>query len=207
MNYDVLDALVILSETIYDRDLVSDLITRAKQHAVPTVIIHGRYDGCYSIVTDYAAAYKELIRHVIEVHGAKRLSFIAGRKDAPDSMQRLLFFREALEEKNITFAEDMLYYGDYWDVPTRNAIREMIANDAVLDAIICANDTMAMAACEELGANGIKVPEDVIVTGFDGLLSAQYFVPRLSTCREDFPMLAAMTAEILKTSGWTWHRD
>lgn len=56
-------------------------------------------------------------------------------------------------------------------------------------AIICANDAMAITACSILRERGIKVPEDVIVTGFDGIELEQYNSPRLTTAAADNDVL------------------
>ena len=53
------------------------------------------------------------------------------------------------------------------------------------EAIVCINDSMAIAVCEVLSDHGYSVPDDVIVTGFDGIIQEQYNFPRLTTCRRD----------------------
>ena len=82
----------------------------------------------------------------------------------------------------------MLSYGDYWHQPTRKAVAELIKNKRIPKAIICANDSMAITACEELESHNISVPDDVIVTGFDGIKEVEYCTPPLTTCKYNLPL-------------------
>ena len=199
INYDLLDAVVILDETIHNKSISGNIISKAKEHNIPVVLIHGEHPDCYSIVSEYEDAYLSIIRHVITEHCIKRPVFIGGLRDNdPETRKRLGCFKKVLEENNIPFSEDMVYYGSYWEVPTRQAVKSILTeNRRSPDAVICANDTMAMTVCEELELRGYKVPRDMIVTGFDGITSAEYFMPQLTTCREDVPGLAEMTVDII----------
>ncbi len=198
INYDALDALVILYESIFDKSVIHELTQKAKDHSVPAVIVHGECDGCYNIRKVTAEAYKEVLRHIIMTHKRTRPVFIAGYKGDADSEERIGCFKEILAESGTEYSDDMLYYGDYWDVPTRIAVQTILSSGKELpDAFICANDTMAMSVCEELELHGYKVPQDTIVSGFDGLLSAEYFIPRLTTCREELSDLARIVTDII----------
>ena len=193
--YDVVDALIILDECFYDKGVVESIIDKAHENNVPAVMVHSRHEKCLSVVTDYIDAYKELLRHLFDVHGVKHPVFIGGRKqDDRHTEMRLACFKEILAENGIAFSSDMLYYGEYWEHPTRVALNRIFSSPKGLpDAIICANDSMALIICEELAVRGCKVPDDIIVTGFDGLKSAEYFSPRLTTCRQNLDELAQLT--------------
>lgn len=199
INYDIVDVIIILYENFYDKDTVEDIISAATARKVPVILIHGEHENCCSIVTNYTEAYKDVIRHLIKVHHVKNPVFIGGRKtDDNSTVLRHECFKEVLAEFGIPYKDNMLYYGEYWEVPTILAVKEILASDTLPDAIICANDTMAMTVCEELAEAGYRVPEDVIVTGFDGLMSAEYFMPRLTTCKEDMTALSHLTLDIVE---------
>lgn len=199
INYDVLDALIILYESIYDKETTESIISSAQSHKVPVILIHGEHEKCFNIVTNYTEAYKDIIRHIIKRHYVKNPVFIGGRKtDDHSTVLRHECFKEVLTEFGIPYRDDMLYYGEYWEIPTKLAVEEILKLETLPDAIVCANDTMAMTVCEELAAAGVNVPGDIIVTGFDGLISAEYFMPRLTTCKEDMPALAQLTLDVIE---------
>ena len=199
INYDIIDAFIILEECFYNKDIVKNIITKAKEKNVPVIILDGRAEGCISIVKDYKAAYKAVIEHVIKEHGVTDSYFIAGRKkDDEDSQTRIQCYREVLEENGFKFSEDKVGYGEYWNVPTREVVDKLLENGKKPpQAIICANDFMAFDVCERLEEYGYSVPQDVIVTGFDGVADADYFRPRLTTCKEDINGLAELTTDIV----------
>lgn len=204
ISFSMLDAIVIMSETIYDQSIKDRIIKKAKLKKVPVFLIKGQAEGCISISDDYIEAYKEVIRHVVHDHGARDTFFIAGKKDNDNNtVLRLKCYKDVLEEEGIEFSEDNVGYGDYWNQPTHEIIDELIKREKFPDAVICANDSMAIAACERLKEYGKKVPDDVIVTGFDGISQAEYNLPPITTCREDIEGLAKLTVELIdrKLSG------
>jgi LacI family transcriptional regulator len=71
----------------------------------------------------------------------------------------------------------MLYYGNFLAEPASKIVQELIDNNALPRAIICANDNMAIATIDTLHKNDIFVPDDIIVTGFDGIRDTRYNIP------------------------------
>ncbi len=201
INYDIVDILVIVVNSFHNKQLVSGIAERAKECGKPVILIGGTAEGCWSIRPDYSESYKGLLDHVVRGHGARDTFFIAGMpsEDDVDSITRIGYYREVLEENGIPFDESKVAYGYYWEGPVTEIVGELIADGKKPPrAIFCANDYMAFAACAELKKNGYSVPEDVIVTGFDGVPAAEYFFPQLSTCCEDNETLAELTVEAVK---------
>lgn len=91
----------------------------------------------------------------------------------------------------------MVSYGDFWSIPTENAVKKLIAENRLPKAFICANDTMAITVCGVLADNNIKVPEDIIVTGFDGIEAIKFSVPKITSCLCSYEDMARETAEVL----------
>ncbi len=198
IDYSILDAMIIMNETIYDKEIVDNIISRSKANNVPVIIIKGEAEGCISITDDFTEAYKQLIRHVIRDHGAKNTFFIAGNKENDENtVKRLGCYKAVLAEEGLEFSEDNVDYGQYWDGPVLKIIDRLVDEKRVPDAVICANDIMAMAACSRLSKHGLKVPDDVIVTGFDGIDQADMFSPAISTCREDIKGLAERIISVI----------
>ncbi len=91
----------------------------------------------------------------------------------------------------------MLGYGDFWETPTENVIKAMIDSGRKLpQAVICANDSMAIAAMKTFEEHGIRVPDDIIVTGFDSTYQERlYSTTRLTTSIMDADELAKTVAD------------
>ncbi len=198
IDHDTIDALVIHYDSFYNKAVAQDIIIRAKTHNTPVVILNGEADGCWSIADDYDDAFVALMAHVISDHNVTDTFFIAGKKDDdPISDRRIACYKKALAHCGLQFDESRVAYGEYWNAPTQTIINTLIRSGELPQAIFCANDNMAFAACDELRNNGYNVPEDVIVTGFDGLPEAEHFSPQLTTCCENIENLAQLTVEAL----------
>lgn len=199
INYDILDALIIDDRCFYDKSIVEELINRAHKKNIPVILLNEKREGCFCVTKDYSDTYKTLIRHLINDHGARKLDFIAGSKNTPESDDRIRYYKEALEESGIPFEEDRVYYGNYWSVPVYRAV-DSIVEKGIPDAIVCVNDSSAIDVCDRLKTYGIRVPDDVLVTGFDGTRNASLYSPQISTCRENIEALARNCVTVIEKS-------
>lgn len=199
IHYDLFDAIFIICHSFHDDELVREIAEGAKEHNVPVILLGMKLPGCYSVINDIDDSYKSLLRHVIRDHGARDTFFMAGIKDEPNSESRIRCYREVLEEFGLPFGPQQFAYGDYWNKPAADITRKLIASrDRLPQAIFCANDFMAIAVCDTLRENGYRVPEDVIVTGFDGMPAAYMVRPSLTTCSDDPHALAEQSLELIR---------
>ena len=176
------DAVVLMSETFKVEDGQAELVRRATEAGVPVIAVDHYVKGCINITFDYKEAFREIVKHMVEVHGYRDLSFMGGGPDNSFSNDLLEAYKEVLEQNKISFDPARVYHGYFWEKPTVAAMDKMLQENPVLPrAIICANDTMALTVCEYLRQRGFRVPEDVAVSGFDGLEAGIYHKPQLLT--------------------------
>ena len=199
IRYDRLAALVILAGDIYDTQMQEEIIHKANLQKVPVFWQGGSHNGCISISTDYEDAYKAVIRHVIRDHGVKDTFFLAGIREENNSRLRLRYWQEVMAEEGLPCGEDRVAYGNYLESEARLFTEKWIAErNPMMQAIFCANDGMAAAVCDTLKRHGLRVPEDMIITGFDGTATAYLSKPRLTTCDSDYPGQAALIMEKIR---------
>lgn len=196
MPYDELDCVIIMDEKIKSHTVANRIISRSRENNVPVIIIDGSYEGCVSINFDYKKGFENITRHIIEDHNVKRPHMIAGLPNNVFSDERIEVFKKVLAENGIAFDDSMLSYGDFWADPTREAMKKILARDILPDAIICANDIMAINACDMLINAGISVPGQVIVSGFDGYEEVFFTTPKISSVSCETVYLAEGTAEV-----------
>ena len=196
--FDKVDAVVIMDEKIKSRETVRKIIDNAKKADVPAIVIDGDYDDVSTINFDYKKGFEAVVRHVIEDHKAMRPHFMAGKRNNKFSNERIEVFKKVLADNNIPFDDSMLSYGDFWSVPARAAAEEIIKRDVLPDAIICANDIMAINVCDVLTTHMIMVPGEVMVTGFDGLDEASLATPGVTTAKCSSVNLAKVVIQVVK---------
>ena len=186
-NYLDFHCLIIMAEGIKNQTLIQQVIDIGHCRNIPVFVLDGYVNGCYNLVMDYVSGFEKLVRHVVEEHGCRRVNMLAGNKGNSFSEERIDIYKKVLDENGIPFEEERLKYGDFWDRPARAAVKAFLDSNLPLpEAIVCANDAMALVACEVLKDAGIRVPEDILVTGFDGIQSGKYHTPMLTTCEPEY---------------------
>jgi len=156
---------------------------------IPIVYLAGqrRDDDFDHIITSNREGMRALAEHLVDEHGVHDPVYVAGPFDSPDDAERYSGFAEALRSRGINPSALPVLHGEFSRGRARAVAEDLIARDALPRAIVCANDQMALGILDGLVPAGIRVPEDVIVTGFDGIDDSARSTPRLTTVMQ--PML------------------
>lgn len=186
IDYDIIDGMVIFSELIKDKELIKRTADKAIDRGIPVVAVEYPLDGCINAKYDYSDCFEKIVRHVIIDHGLTKVNFIAGIEGNSFSEERHDVYKKVLAERGIPYDPERVGYGQFWDMPTRDVMEKFLAEGKELpEAVICSNDVMAMTACKVIKEHGFSVPEDIIVTGFDGIYDERFHNPRITTCRDN----------------------
>jgi len=172
---------------------------------IPMVLISGAPDQPKADVVhaDNRAGTRAVVRHLIECHGRSRLCYVGGPAEAPDARERRAAFDEELaRHPGARLAGS--FEGRFVAASGQLAVREILAarpfgegGGEMPDAIVCANDQMAIGAMRELQASGIRVPQDVSVTGFDDILHGALLAPPLTTVHQPMRLLGERACDLL----------
>ena len=183
VDMSVTDLLIVFSEKIDTKFFAQRVTERAKKAGVPVIIIGEPTKGCANVRYDYVEGFKDVVRHVIGGHGIRDVHLMGGVKDNPFSIERVDAFGDVLAEYGIEFDRDkMVSYGEFWSMPTEAACEELLKRDKLPRALVCCNDTMGITAVNFFKRRGIKVPDDIVVTGFDGIKEINFCEPKLTSC-------------------------
>ncbi len=197
IDYDTTDAVIIMDEKIRNKEITDEIVAKAKEKNVPVVVVDGEYEGCTNMKFDYRHGFELVVRHVMEHHNITDVHFMGGVEGNPFADERLDVFKEVLKEKGIEFKDSMVSNGRFYSEATAEATEEIIASGHIPQAIICANDIMAISVANVLIKNGIKVPEQCIVTGFDGINEIKYLTPRISSCFCNYAEMANQVGSVV----------
>lgn len=184
-NYEELDGIIIAPGTIIIKNLEQTYHRNIRSRAkCPVVSVKREYSDYYNVLIDDSTVLNEIIRHFIEVHGFTRINFLAGPKGHPDSESRLETYKRILTEYNIPIEQERIYYGDFWKTEAISAVDYWLNSSLEWpQAIICANDYMAITACKALIERGISIPEQIAISGCDDIEDAAEFSPSITTVR------------------------
>ena len=152
---------------------VAEVLEPLKQKGKPHISIDVPQEGAVCIRFDDAVSVGELTEHLINEHGARRIAFVSGPLNSNVSIARLEACREALRRHGLELDNRLIFDGEWTRVGGRRAAEAILdAGGELPDAVICANDDMALSVIECFNEHGIRVPRDVAVIGFDALREA-----------------------------------
>lgn len=198
IDYDRLCGMIIFCEKIKDNELNLRLIEKGKKNGIPIVAIDRKVDDCYSIVFDYTNTFEKIVRHLVEVHHCRSFFVMGGFRNNDFSDARIKVVRGVAAEYGIELKDEDIGYGNFWEGPCREVMKEFLDSGRALpDAFISVNDTMAITICDCLHNAGYRVPEDTIVTGFDGIEEERYSMPRLTTAQQDLSAGGKKAVELI----------
>ena len=155
--------------------------------AIPIVTQSVKIDGASMFIPNNEEGMRAAVRHLIQDHGYKRIAFIRGIRGQIDAEQRFQAYQDELRANNLHFDEDLVVDGDFTTESGKAAVRILLDERKLrVQAIVAANDSMAFGALEALQQRGVRVPDDVAVTGFDDQREAQVTGVPLTTVRQSF---------------------
>ncbi|QSO51024.1 LacI family DNA-binding transcriptional regulator [Alicyclobacillus curvatus] len=131
--------------------------------------------------------------HLIDI-GCKRIAHITGPELSPSSTARLEGFKRVVKQANVDYRiieGDFRYAGGY------EAGRQLFIGGSAPDGIFAANDLMAIAVIQVAQSLGIRVPEDVVVVGYDNIAMAEYVSPKLTTVEQPGYQMGTSGFELL----------
>jgi LacI family transcriptional regulator len=159
---------------------------------IPLVVVAGAPDleGIDVVTSDNRSSTATLVAHLINEHRRRRLFFVDGPPDAPDARERRLALERTIRAHRGT-ALVGVHPGNFSIESGQDAGRDILAEFSVAlpDAIVCANDQMAVGVVRALAAGGIAVPGEVSVTGFDDIYLATLVDPPLTTVHQPMRLL------------------
>ena len=167
--YEELDGIVLMLDTLQTPGLADAVEEAAHKRAkCPVISIDKESQYFFSIFPNHYEGVKFLIDHLIKKHGYKDIAFLTGKAWHPYSKERMQAYKDAMEEHGLEIRSNRMFYGDFWYTSGENLGDRLAKNkDDLPEAVACANDCMAIGVAKALVDNGIRVPEDVAVIGYD----------------------------------------
>ena len=193
------DAAIVFSQGLNSnaaRDLIYENCEKA---GIPTLCIGDLHPGFHGILVDAEAAMHELCDHLYNEHNVRKVAFFAGPKENGDSQKRLNAVLDfAKNHKDFVIDEKDIVYTNWEIMTTINIISSNYnTKEKLPDAMIFANDVLAVAGCRSLEMQGLSVPEDVYVTGYDYSKTNQSYYPSIATVDQCYETIGEVIVDDL----------
>lgn len=191
---------IIVAEDTFDIESMEDELARLlkRKAKCPVIYLRRRREEFYSVVVSCRNQMADMTRHFIQHHGFTDLCFMQGKMNTQDAQERYQGFLDAMEEAGLPVTEHMVFEGDYWREKGKEAVDWfMEGRKTYPQAIICSNDYMALSVCEELKTRGIRVPEDVCISGYDNTVEARRNFPSITSVWVHFDQLGIRAVQMI----------
>ncbi|MCK5266763.1 MAG: GGDEF domain-containing protein [Spirochaetes bacterium] len=169
-----------------------------KLKGMPIVSLGIKLDGIPSILVDNKFGLKNVVDHLIEHHKYKKIAFVRGTRNNPEAEERFAAYKESLIDHKMKINNDLIVQGNFHPDSGNAAVKILMdERRAKLEAIVVANDDMALGVLEELKKRKIDVPNNVAVVGFDNIEEVQFHEIPLTTVDQPLDEQAEIAFEIL----------
>lgn len=192
------DGAVLLTNSFNQQAEFDYLAEKIAETKIPAVSLQCPMDGTVFMETDNYSGIYEMTVHMIKEHNIGRIVFIGGYEEHAECRIRLKAVKDAAQSCGAPLREEDIYFGDWSADSAKVCIEEYLRKNPQLpDAVICANDLMAMAVCDYFMEHDISVPQQVKVTGYDCLKLAQDHWPSITTVTQEWKTMGEKAVDIL----------
>jgi DNA-binding LacI/PurR family transcriptional regulator len=183
------DGLVVASGAIGNRVGPERLGRYCERYRpVPMCSVAIELGGASFVSIDNESGMRTAIDHLVHTHGMRSIAFVRGPEANAEAERRFLAYKDALRQAAIPFVPELVAPGDFEEHSGREAVHAFFSRPGVspqtLNAIVAANDAMALGALLELTHLGVRVPDQMAVVGFDDIEESRFSMPPLTTVRQ-----------------------
>jgi len=180
---------------------LSELVSRERLdnfirsfESIPVVLLDCRHESYTHVYADSYHPMKELIQHLINIHGLSSIGYICGEAGHSMAGDRFQAYKDALSEAGIPFQRELVYEKHHSydeEIEIRELINWYRGLEGKLQGVTAFNDTQARLFIDAMDRIGVKIPEDISLCAYDDTPNALYKHPYLSTVHTPFREMAS----------------
>ena len=196
------DGLIFLGGRINLKQCDEQLAQELAQHAtiIPTVLVNGglRNTDITRVVTDEAAGTALAVKHLIEL-GHRHIGFIGGESHMSTTSVKMRAFRKTMKEAGLEVREEWVLPDSFSIDSGKRQMLKLLEMSSRPTAVFCVNDYTAIGAIKAAVENGMTIPEDMSVVGFDDIPLSHHFIPEITTVTQQANELGRTAVKVLRS--------
>ncbi|GGJ54721.1 diguanylate cyclase domain-containing protein [Deinococcus roseus] len=189
--------LLSLSASLSTHTTHQDFLQFLQQYGLPTISIGVELAGMPSVLSDNKPGMQDLMDHLIRVRGFRRFVFVRGIEGNVDSQEREQVFLDNLQANGLQVPPEHILTGKFQSILAHREMQKLLVHTRDFEAVVSCNDEMTEGIIQALTEQGIRVPEDIAVVGFDDNEDFRYAIPALTTVRLPFYEQGEVAAQLL----------
>jgi DNA-binding LacI/PurR family transcriptional regulator len=194
------DGMIFISCEMTNLSGEHDHYARLVEEGARIVFVNGALNSLSvpSVAVDERGAGELATQHLIDL-GHRRIGYVAGPDYYLPTRQKAAGRESALRAAGLEVDGPVVYGEDFTVENGREALRTMLATKSPPTGVICSSDLMAIGVLQEAAAQGLRVPDDLSVVGFDGIDAAAWTSPPLTTVEQPIQEIAETAVTALRT--------
>lgn len=194
INTKSFDGIIVMSQSDDDNSFIYDV----QRKNIPMVVLNRdiREEKIVNILSDDKRGANDIVKYLIE-KGHKKIAIIEGKQNFKSSAERKEGYIDAMLEAKIPLVEEYMIKGEYSLESGYIGMKQILNLKNTPTAVFCLNDDMALGAINAAYENGLKVPEDISIIGFDDSVFSAYITPALTTVKRAVELMSKEGAKCL----------
>jgi len=199
-DFNLFDGIILSADVFHlkqNRERIEQMLETV---TCPIITIGCRYKNAPAIWADNYAGMRSLMEYLVKERGLRKLHFVKGIEGNVDAEARYKAYLDVLKENKIPVEPERITQGDFYVIGGEKAAKDVLESKLPFpEAIVCSNDTMAIAAYDVLSRKGYRVPDDVLITGYDYTYECRLHYPQIISVRvNSFEVGAQACTSLLK---------
>lgn len=191
-RYRGVDGVIIICSN--QDDIEAEMLIKSQ---MPTVVIDLMSSDSNVVYSDNASGSKQALEYLYSL-GHRKIAHISGYQQTYAGSERLKGFMKAAKEYNLEIPPTYIVNGGFFSIEGgKEAMKQLLVLSEPPTAVYAASDTMAYGAIQAIQEQGLKVPDDISIVGFDDIAWIQYITPSLTTIRQDTKLIGSRAADLL----------
>lgn len=188
------DGIILMSQSSKDNAFIYNI----KEKGIPMVVMNRDIED--SAIANILSSDRQGAFNAIEYlisYGHRKIAIIQGRDEFSAAQERKNGYIDALIKNNIPIHEDFILKGDFTMSSGYHAMQKLLKSGNIPTAVFCSNDEMAIGAMKATHENGMKIPCDISIMGFDDNYAGEYMTPALTTVRRPIRKMSSEAAKLI----------
>ncbi len=203
-NFDLLDGVIVDTISLVennDETIKNAFCKKLERECKKPIVSLNLPLGNYPVEkSSDEPVFRNIMEHVLDVHKVKKVCFLTGPQGYEISEERLNICLSVMKERGLEVPEEWKVYGDFWYSSGTSLAQQIVSGQIERpEAVVCASDHMAIGLVNYLVENGVRVPEDIIVTGFEAFQEAALNTTSVTSFESNETKTAADGMDLLYT--------
>lgn len=199
-DLNLFDGVIMLANAVHMKQNKELIEKQFAKITCPIVTIGCRYKNAPSVWADSYVGMRKLMEYLVKDRGLTKLHFVRGVEGNVDAEARFRAYLDVMRENRIEVEPERITQGDFYVIGGELAAKDVLNSSLPFpEAVVCANDTMAITVYDILTKKGYRVPEDVLITGYDYCSECRVHYPDIISVRVNGFELGAQACNVLLT--------